>query len=104
MVPHIQFCVWGLELEEGVFTGALMAYYHVTFPFFEGRVIALEEGFPPGYSSGHPIAASDAMTWPGLHCRVLSSTKWALPEWERVVESLSHLAQVWNTVNLPFLL
>ena len=52
----------GLELEEGVFMGALIAYYHVTFPFFEGRVIALEEGFPPGCSSGHPIAASDGMT------------------------------------------
>ena len=42
--------------------GTLMAYYNVTFPFFEGRVTALEEGFPLGCSSGHPIAASDAMT------------------------------------------
>ena len=84
--------------------GALMAYYCVTFPFFEGRVIALEEGFPLGYSSGHLIAALDAVMWPGLHCRVLSSMKWALPEWEQVVESLSHLAQVWSTVSLPFLL
>src|SRR6266581_8292480 len=104
MVPHIQFCVRGLELEEGVFTGALMAYYHVTFPFFEGRVIAPGEGFPPGYSSGHPIAASDAVMRPRLRCRVLSSTKWALPEWEQVVESPSHLAWVWNMVSLPFLL
>src|SRR6266581_6082449 len=104
MVPCIQFCVQGLKLEEGVFMGALMAYYCVTFPFFEGRVIALGEGFPPGYSSGHPIAVSDAMTWPGLCCRVLSSTKWVLPEWEQVVESPSHLAQVWNMVSLPFLL
>ena len=53
--------MWGLELEECVFTGALMAYYRVTFPFFEGRLIALEEGFPPGCSSGHPIAALDEM-------------------------------------------
>ena len=52
----------------GCFTGASMAYYHVTFPFFEGRVIALGEGFPLGYSFGHPIAASDVMTWPGLCC------------------------------------
>src|SRR6266446_1297223 len=104
MVPCIQFCVQGLVLEEGVFTGTLVAYYHVTFSFFEGRVIALEEGFPPGYSSGHPIAASDAMMWPGLCCRVLSLMKWVLPEWEWVVESPSHLAWVWNTVNLLFLL
>jgi hypothetical protein len=62
MVPCIQFCVRGLKLEEGVFTGALMAYYHVTFPFFEGRFIAPEEDFPPGCSSEHPIAASDVMT------------------------------------------
>src|SRR6266571_8956676 len=102
MVPRIQFCVWGLELEEGVFMGALMAYYHVTFPFFEGRVIAPGEGFPPGYSFGHLIAASDVMTWPGLHCQALSLTKWVLPEWEWVVESLSHLAQVWNMVSLLF--
>src|SRR6266581_2212283 len=81
-----------------------MAYYHITFPFFKGRVIALEEGFPLGYSSGHPIAASDVMTWPGLRCRALSLTKWVLPEWEQVVESPSHLAWVWNMVNLPFLL
>ena len=84
--------------------GALMVYYCVTFPFFEGRVIALGEGFPPGYSSGHLIAASDAMTWPELCCQTLGLTKWVLPEWEQVVESLSHLARVWNTVDLPFLL
>src|SRR6266436_6537430 len=60
-IPHIQFCVQGLVLEEGVFTGALVAYYRVTFPFFEGRVIALEEGFPLGCSSGHLIAVSDEM-------------------------------------------
>ena len=77
-------------MEEGVFMGALMVYYCVTFPFFEGRVIALEEGFPLGYSSGHLVAASDAMMWPGLRCRVLSLTKWVLPEWEWVVESPSH--------------